>query len=245
MPPFAGDIPEGLAGARVERARHAAAHVHDLDRRQRPPVHPARQLQPLQLLPALRPRRRGAAEQDRAGFGRPAARDVPRVVARVALLLVGGIVLLVDHDQTRVGDRSEDSRAGTYADPRLARPQPPPLVVARAGRHLRMKQRHRIAEPPPEAIHRLRGERDLGDEDDRASPPCQRLASRLQVDLGLARAGHAVEQEGARVLRLPLSRQGADHPLQNRPLISGQLDALPDRSDPRRFVTPAALDLAG
>ena len=41
------------------------------------------------------------AEQHRAGLGRTSAGDLTGVVARVALLLVGGVVLLVDHDQAR------------------------------------------------------------------------------------------------------------------------------------------------
>ena len=44
LPPSAATCAEGLARPGMERARHAAAHVDDLDGRQRPPVDPARQL---------------------------------------------------------------------------------------------------------------------------------------------------------------------------------------------------------
>ena len=47
-------------------------------------------------------------------------RDVAGVVARVAFVLVGGVVLLVDDDQTEVFDRREHGRARADADPRLA-----------------------------------------------------------------------------------------------------------------------------
>ena len=104
-------------------------------------------------------------------------------------------MLLVDHDQAGVGDRREDRRARADADPCLTRAQPPPLVVARPGRHLRVKQRNRVAEAAPEAIHGLRSQRDLGHQDDRAPPARQRLPGRFEVDLGLAGAGDAVEQE--------------------------------------------------
>ena len=49
--------------------------------------------------------------------------DQPRVVARVALVLVGAVVLLVDDDQPEVGDRREDRAARPDADPRLAAAQ--------------------------------------------------------------------------------------------------------------------------
>ena len=42
--------------------------------------------------------------------------------------------------------------------------------------------------------NRLRRERDLGDEHDRAEPALEHLGARLEVDLGLARAGRAEEE---------------------------------------------------
>ena len=119
-------------------------------------------------------------------------------------------MLLVDHDQAGIGDGREDGRARPDADPGLARAQAAPLVVARAGRHPGMKQRDGVAEAPPEAIHRLGRQGDLRDEDDRAPPPRQRLPGRLQVDLRLARAGHAVEQDRRRRPSRP--RPGAPRP---------------------------------
>ena len=41
-------------------------------------------------------------------------------------------MLLVDHDEAEVGDRREHGRARADRDPRLARAQAPPLVVALA-----------------------------------------------------------------------------------------------------------------
>src|SRR5262249_22757334 len=120
-------LSEGGPGAVMEGSRDPAPHVDDLDRRKLPPVDAAGELQPVQGVPALRPWRSAAAEQDGAGPGGTAAGDLACVVARIALLLVGGVVLLVDHDQTWVGDRREDGGARPDADPRLARAQPPPL----------------------------------------------------------------------------------------------------------------------
>ena len=108
------------------------AHVDQLDRRHPQAVDPARQLQPRQLQPRLRPRRRGAGDQHGAAVLDAAAGDRAGVVAGVALLLVGGVVLLVDHDQAEVANRREDGGPGADADAGLAAAQAPPLVVALA-----------------------------------------------------------------------------------------------------------------
>ncbi len=89
-------------GVQRPRARIGLAHVDHLDRRHPAAVDPARQLQPRQLQPRLRARRRGAGDQHGpALLGAPAS-DGAGVVGGVPLLLVGGIVLLVDHDQPEV-----------------------------------------------------------------------------------------------------------------------------------------------
>ncbi len=224
------DLVERLAGPRVKRPGDAAPHVDDLHRRQRPAVDAAGQLEPLELMPALGPRRRRAAEQHCAGVGGAPPRDLPRVVAGIALLLVGGVVLLVDHDQAEIPHRGEDDRARPDADPRLAGAQAAPLVVARAGGHPRVEQGDRVAEAATEAIHGLRRERDLGHEHDRPAAARERLASGLQVHLGLSRAGDAVEQEGMSRRTLALVRERRDHRPERGPLVARQLDALADRA---------------
>ncbi len=50
------------------------------------------------------------------------------------------------------------------------------------------------AEALREAVEELRRERDLGHQDQRLAALADRLGDRLEIDLGLARAGHAVEQ---------------------------------------------------
>ena len=115
-----------LPGGRVQRARArvGVAHVEHLDRRQPAAVDAARQLEPRQLQPGLRPRRRGAGDEHRAALVGAAAGDRAGVVAGVALLLVGGVVLLVDHDQAEVRDRGEDAERGptqTLASPLRSR----------------------------------------------------------------------------------------------------------------------------
>ena len=65
----------------------------------------------------------------------------------------------------------------------------------------RVEDRDAVAEAGADAADRLRRERDLGHEHDRAEPALERRRARLEVDLGLARAGRAVEQDGAAARR--------------------------------------------
>src|SRR5207247_176704 len=117
-----------------------------LDRRQRPALDPLRKRETAHLEPALRAGRRTAAEEHGVCPLSPPGRDATGVVAGVALLLVRGVVLLVDHDQAEVAKRSEDGRAGPDADPGLAATKPLPLVVALAQPELRVEHRDSLAE---------------------------------------------------------------------------------------------------
>ena len=70
-----------------------------------------------------------------------------------------------------------------------------------------------VAEPGPEAGHRLRRQADLGDEDDRRAAPVERRLDRGQVDLGLARAGDPVQERSrAAPRRRRRSRRRAPRP---------------------------------
>ena len=126
---------------------------------------------------ALGPRRGAAGEQHGAVLTRPAQRDRPGVVARVALVLVGRVVLLVDDDQPDVGQRREHRRARPDADPGLAVAQAQPLVVSLALAEPRVQHRDDVAQPGPEPRQRLRRQCDLGDEHDRGSRPAPGRAS--------------------------------------------------------------------
>jgi hypothetical protein len=104
-------------------------------------------------------------------------------------------VLFVDHDQAEVLDRREDRRARSDADARLTVAKPAPLVVALSRRQGGMQDGEAIAKTSTEAGHRLRGEPDLGNEDDRPPALGQSRLNRREVDLGLARAGDAVQEQ--------------------------------------------------
>ncbi len=162
--------------------------------RSRPPATRAGSRSRRMRVDGLRARRGGAGEQARAGLVGAVGGDVAGVVARVALLLVGRVVLLVDDDQPEPLDGREDRGARADGDPRLAAAQPPPLVVALALRQRGVQERDGVAEARGEARDGLRRERDLRHERDHALAALERRGRRAQVDLGLARAGDAVQQ---------------------------------------------------
>ena len=64
-----------------------------------------------------------------------------------------------------------------------------------------MDDRDQAGEARAEAVHGLGGEGDLRHEHDRAAPVGQGVLHGPQVDLGFAGAGHAVQQEGVRLVR--------------------------------------------
>ena len=84
---------------------------------------------------------------------------------------------------------------------RLARDDPlalvPPLGLREAG----VEKRDAVAEARAEAAERLRRERDLRHEDDRAAARGERGLAGADVDLGLAAAGRAGEEDVAAAAR--------------------------------------------
>ena len=103
-------------------------------------------------------------------------------------------MLLVDDDQPEVVDRREHRRARTDADPRLALAQAPPLGVALAGVSRECSTATVSPKRSTKRADDLRRERDLGHQHDRAAALLERRRGGPQVDLGLARAGDAVQQ---------------------------------------------------
>ena len=73
--------------------------------------------------------RRGAAEDDR-GAGDPTEleRHIDRVIARIALLFIGGLLFLVDDHQADAFERREKSRTRTDHDVGGAIEDTPPFV---------------------------------------------------------------------------------------------------------------------
>jgi len=119
---------------------------------------------------------------------------VAGVIAHAILLLVGGIVFLIDNDQAEIGIRQEQSRACADNDTRFAIRHGAPGARALARRQFRMPGRRPCAEARGEAVEKLRGQRDLRHQDQALPAAADRVSHRLEIDLGLARAGDAVEQ---------------------------------------------------
>ena len=140
-------------------------------------------------------RGRGGGEDDRE-LGEIAAHDghVAGLVVDAVLLLEAGVVLLVDDDQAELAVGQEESGAGADDDTRLASGRRAPGACALARRQGRVPFHRRAAEAALEAVHELAGERDLGQHDERLPSLLEGARHGLEVDLGLAGAGDAVEQ---------------------------------------------------
>ena len=140
-------------------------------------------------------RRRRRREHDRNfDLARPHHRHVAGVIADAVLLLVGGVVLLIDDDEAKIGVGQEQRRARADHHLRLAGRDRRPGARALSWRQLGMPFGGPNAEPRGEAIEELRGQRDLRHQDHHLLAAPDRLGHRLEIDLGLARPGDAVDQ---------------------------------------------------
>ena len=139
------------------------------------------------------------------------------MVSRHGLLLERALVLLVDDDQPELPRRCENGRPDADDDLDLARgdalPVPMPFGVAEVA-----VEDGDPGEPATEPSDRLRRQADLGDQHDRLPSPRHDPLDRRKVDLGLAAAGHSVDQERGEAARL----QYRLDPRQNRRLLGGQ-----------------------
>ena len=206
-----------LDGALQRTREHAAVavdelptHVHDLHLGQGATGDAVAHLQQ-RVIAAQRARigvdggRRAAQHQRRALQTAALPRHLARVVAGMRLGLVGLLVLLVDHDQPQALHRREHRRARPNDHARLALADPAPFVVFFALRQPGVQHCSGVAKAHTEPAHHLRRQRDLRHQYDGALAAQQRLPHRVQVHLGLARAGDAMQQEG---LHLPVQRGG-------------------------------------
>ena len=115
-------------------------------------------------------------------------RHVAGVVMHPVLLLVGGLVLLIDHDQAEIGVRQEQGRAGARHHLHLAGGDGRIKPLAPAARDAGMPGGGLHAEAGGESVEELGGERDLGHEDQGLPALAHGLGHRLEIDLRLAGA---------------------------------------------------------
>ena len=123
---------------------------------------------------------------------------VARMVARRLLGAVGAVLLLVDDEHAEVFHRREHRRARANHDARAAGFDLFEAVIPLAHRKRRVHDRDLVPELGGELPQHLGCQPDLRHEHDRAFAHRKRLFDQLEVDLGLAAAGHAEQQRGAR-----------------------------------------------
>ena len=129
LPALLLDRPKLLQERSRERVPGLAAQVDDPHARKRA-SQPPPQLESVEALPTLGPRRRTAVDRDRALEGSALRGNGARVVARIGFLLVGLIVLLVHADDADVAQRRKDRRTRADDEPRLSSRDALPLVPA-------------------------------------------------------------------------------------------------------------------
>ena len=154
----------------------------------------------LDHVPALDRRRRGR-QDDRDVLELPAHdRAVAGVVLDAVFLLEAWLVRLVDDDQAevRVGEEQRGARADR--DRRFAAGDPAPGAAALGRAQVRVPSHRRAAEASLEALQERLGQRDFRQEHERLLPLPEAFRDRLEIDLGLARAGDFVEQDGVEAL---------------------------------------------
>jgi hypothetical protein len=161
----------------------------------------------------LQRRRRGAEQHRAADDLRAAHGQVAGGVAKAVLLLQRQVVLLVDDDQAEVGQRREDRRAGAQHQPRATARGLLPGEFALALAERRVQHGHGCVDATGKALAQLRRQADLRHQHQHLLSKAQRVVDQAQVDLGLAAAGDAVEQEAAEACRLA-------HPLHRCLLVS-------------------------
>ena len=121
-------------------------------------------------------------------------RHVARLVAHIVFLLEALLVLLVDDNQAEIAVGQEQRRARPGDRPRLATRHRAPDAPALCRAHRRMPLHRAAAETRGEAVEKLAGQRDFGQQDQHLFAPRQRRRDGLEINFRLARAGHAVEQ---------------------------------------------------
>ena len=139
-----------------------------------------------------RRRRRG---QDDGKIPQPGPDDghVPGVVDDPVLLLERRVVFLVGDDQAQVRERQMKRRAGADHDPDFSFGDRPPGEAALGRRQVRMPFPRGGCKPRLEAFQPLRAEGDFRQQHQHLAALLQGLGDGLEIDLGLARPGNAIQ----------------------------------------------------
>ncbi len=128
-------------------------------------------------------------------------RHVAAVIPRRLVLLVRGVVLLIDDDQAGRGERRKYRGPRADHDVDIAPPDAVPLIVSFAVRQPAVLNGNRRPEARAKERRHLRRQRDFRNEHQHAASALPDGVSEPQVDLGLAAAGHAVDERYMERLR--------------------------------------------
>ena len=155
---------------------------------------------PVALLARVQPRfeRRGRAAEHDGNGPPPGAPDggIAGVVAHVVLLLVRRILFLVDDDESQRRQRREHGQARPQHQLRQARRGGQPLGAAFAAPEATVQRRDAHAGRCATcAGEELRRQVDLGNQHQDLAPLREHSRRGRQINVGLAAAGHAVQQK--------------------------------------------------
>ncbi len=130
-------------------------------------------------------------------------------------------MFLVDDDEAQVLDGGEDGAAGPDDDVGPALGDVAPLAMPLGVGQRAVQDRH-VREPLAEPADGLRRQGDLGHQDDRLPPGRHHFLDRPQVNLGLAAARNAIEDDDAE----RVGRQQSLHALEGERLLGRQVNGL-------------------
>ncbi len=193
---------EGRHQRRREEAltlRPRAPHVDDAYLRQPRHAVPRRQME-MAIAAALDidhgfERRRRRHQDDRNFRDRGAHhRHVARLIDHAVFLLERGVLLLVDDDEAEIGEGQEQRRARADHHARGSLGDRAPGIAPRRAAEIGMPFDRRRAETVGKAREPLRRERDLRQQHQHLAAAFERGGDGGEIDLGLARAGDAIEQ---------------------------------------------------
>ena len=173
-------------------------HVDDLDLRQRALLHAIRQLhQRIFIFPGveIRFQRRCGGTQDHNGIRhfRAHHRDIARVITRSLFLLVGRIVLFIDDDQRKIGNRREHGGTRTYDHARFAALDAVPLLRALLVGKRRMQNRDFVAKNLMQISCNRGRKSNLRHEKNGRASGFEHCTHSRQINRRLARSGNTVQ----------------------------------------------------
>ena len=114
------------------------------------------------VLQGLERRCRRAQDDRDLGALRAPDGEIARRIAKPFMLLIGGVVLLVDHDEPEVRQRGEHRRAGADDDSRLPAVRRAPGIAAQAAGSAECMTTTPALKRRAEALDELRRQRDFG-----------------------------------------------------------------------------------